>query len=287
MTRVDTDAYYILTPEEGAPEAPVFFDSPHSGKTYPNDFNYQVPFSELHQAEDAFVDEMYETAPKHGCRLLAAKFPRSYIDANRNEHDFDPREFEGEWTGHTPNPTVKTQNGEGLIWLRLDWTRDIYEGKLTVEDIKHRIDTYWRPYHAQMVEGIDRLVEKFGYAYHINCHSMPNLGLQGDPSGSKPRADFVLGDRDGTTCEPGFTNTIKRFLESRGYSVAVNDPYKGVELVERYSDPAKGRHSMQLEINRRLYMDEQSGEKIAGFTPLKDTITALIPHVVDYAKSKG
>ena len=286
MTKEETQAYYILNPEEGVDAAPLFFDSPHSGKNYPEDFKYIVPFSELHSAEDAWIDELYDQAPAFGCRLIAAKFPRSYIDTNRNENDFDPAELDGEWEGPTPNPSEKTAMGKGLVWMRIKQNIDIYEGKVTAVAVKHRLETYWQPYHEQIAKAFDGLVDKFGVAYHIDCHSMPNAGVPGDPGGTKERADFVLGDRDGTTCEAGFTQTVKEFLEGCGYSVAINDPYKGVILVDRYSDPENGRHSLQVEINRKLYMDQISGDKIPEYEKLKENLNGLMAHLATYTKSK-
>src|SRR5439155_19101242 len=85
----------------------------------------------------------------------------------------------------------------------------------------------------------------------------------------RERADFVLGDRDGTTCEPEFTAFVAATLLAMGYEVAINDPYKGVELVRKHGRPAERRHSLQLEINRRLYMDEVSLARNAGFGALQ------------------
>ncbi len=287
MIKTETAAYYVLSPDEGLDAAPIFFDSPHSGKVYPEDFKYQVPFSELHSAEDAFVDELYSDVPKFGAELIAATFPRSYIDTNRDELDFDLSELTGEWEGEAPKPTIKTEMGKGLVWMRMKQDIDIYDQPITTDMLKHRIETFWRPYHDRIAAAYDAMIEKYGYAYHIDCHSMPNAGVEGDPGGTAERADFVLGDRDGTTCEPGFTAAAKEFLESKGYSVAVNDPYKGAELVYRYGKPDQNRHSLQIEINRKLYMDQVSGDKIPAFDDLKVNLTGLTEHLTNYAKSAG
>lgn len=98
------------------------------------------------------------------------------------------------------------------------------------------------------------------------------------------RADFVLGDRDGTTCDPALTTFVAGALRSFGYRVDINNPYKGVELVRAYSSPATGRHSLQVEINKRLYMNEATREKTAGFAPLKGHLTELVRAVLDYAR---
>jgi N-formylglutamate amidohydrolase len=111
-------------------------------------------------------------------------------------------------------------------------------------------------------------------------------GKQSDDGAGRARAEFVLGDRDGTTCEPGFTSLVRETLAAMGYDVKVNDPYKGVELVRAYSDPKAGRHSLQIEINRRLYMDEATLQKNAGFESLKANLSRLLRAVADYTRSR-
>ncbi|MGH6610982.1 MAG: N-formylglutamate amidohydrolase, partial [Burkholderiaceae bacterium] len=126
-----------------------------------------------------------------------------------------------------------------------------------------------------------------GRVYHINCHSMNSVaGKMGEGGEGTERADFVLGDRDGTTCDPAFTEFVRATLAATGASVAINDPYKGVELVKAYSNPRAGRHSLQLEINKRLYMDEETRERTAGFAPLQRKLQALIEAIIDYIKAE-
>jgi N-formylglutamate deformylase len=108
---------------------------------------------------------------------------------------------------------------------------------------------------------LDALHRTFGAVWHINCHSMPAVGDANADDAGRPRKDFVLGDRDGTTCEPEFTALVAENVAAMGYSVAINDPYKGVEIVRRYGRPGERRHSLQIELNRRLYMDERRSSR--------------------------
>jgi N-formylglutamate amidohydrolase len=117
---------------------------------------------------------------------------------------------------------------------------------------------------------------------------MPSVSSRISEEGpGKPRADFVLGDRDGTTCEPAFTGFVAAALRAMGYEVKVNDPYKGVELVRAFSDPKAGRHSLQVEVNRRLYMDEATRAKSAGFEALRRDLSKLVEAVASYAAERG
>ncbi len=278
-------AVEVRHPADGVSAVPLFFDSPHSGCIYPDDFNSLLPLMRLRRAEDAFVEDLFGDAPNLGSPLIDAKFPRSYLDPNRNEADFSPDDLADPWPGNL-EPGKKAMNGTGLVWVRLHGLTEVYENKLTAAELKTRIDTCWRPYHQAIAQTFDRLYETFGCAYHLNCHSMRSTGNVKDPDGPVARPDFVLSDRDGTSCEPGFTGAAKSYLENQGYSVQVNFPMKGVELVKRYSNPAKKRHSMQIEINRRHYMDEEKIEKLPAYASFKDKITGLISELAAYATSR-
>lgn len=284
MSVSSSEANLRLVAPRTAP-VPVVFDSPHSGKTYPGDFGSIAPMTVLRRSEDAFVDELYAAAPDHGAPLIAAEFPRIYIDPNRDLVDLDPAMLGGPW----PEPVVpsrKTELGVGLIWRLMPPDAQIYDRLLSVAEVQRRIDTCWKPYHAAVAAAIGESHDRFGEVWHINCHSMPAMGNAGTEDGPVARAEFVLGDRDGTTCDPAFTAFVADQLRDLGYQVKINEPYKGVELVRRYSDPAKGRHSLQVEINRRLYMDEERIERNGGFSALKANIDRLIAAICAYARER-
>jgi N-formylglutamate deformylase len=268
-----------------ADAVPALFDSPHSGSVYPADFNAAMELIKLRRMEDAFVDELYDAAPSYGAMLIAARFPRGYIDANRAEDDIDPSEIEG-WQGHA-RPTAKSKTGKGLIWTKLHGTAPLYARKLTADEVRGRIERYWLPYHAAVASAYDELHERFGCVYHIDCHSMRAEGNAFDPDGEVARPDFVVSDHDGKSCDTAFINLVVGHLRDGGYKVSVNDPYKGAELTRRYSDPANGRHSLQIEINRGLYMDEMAIEKSADYNSLKDHLSGLVKTVCDFAKARS
>ncbi len=153
--------------------------------------------------------------------------------------------------------------------------------------MRRRIERYHRPYHRALAERIAATHARFGASWHINCHSMNAVsGAQGEGGAGKRRADFVLGDRDGTTCDPAFTEFVRGVLAGMGYDVKVNDPYKGVELVRAYSDPARRQMSLQVEINKRLYMDEAGRARSSRFAALQANVMVLVDAVLDYAKAK-
>ena len=285
MTKTDSPASLRFLAPQAAP-APAVFDSPHSGTAYPEDFGTIAPLAVLRRAEDAFIDELFGSAPKHGAPLIAAEFPRIYIDPNRDLIDLDPAMLDGPW----PDPLVpsrKTELGVGLIWRIMPPDSPLYDRRLSVEEVRGRIERCWKPYHQAVAGAIEEIHQRFGKVWHVNCHSMPAVGNAASEDGPVARAEFVLGDRDGTTCEPGFTAFVAGQLRDMGYEVKINEPYKGVELVRRYSDPAQGRHSLQLEVNRKLYMDEQKIEKIAGFSELQANLDKLVAAICAYARQNA
>ena len=276
--------FKIVKPTANA--VPLVLDSPHSGAEYPEDFNAALPHDLLRQAEDSYVDELYSAGPACGATLVSATFPRSYIDPNRSLLDIDATLMDAPWPGPAV-PSRKTELGIGLIWRILDSGESIYGRKLSVDEVKQRIVRYHQPYQRAVKDALDATHEHFGAVWHINCHSMPALsGRVSEEGPGKARADFVLGDRDGSTCEPEFTAFVAQALRGMGYEVKINDPYKGVELVRAFSDPAAQRHSLQIEVNRRLYMDERTREKTSGFDTLRANLDRLLEAVSAYAAQR-
>ncbi|MBT6095735.1 MAG: N-formylglutamate amidohydrolase [Rhodospirillaceae bacterium] len=265
---------------------PLMFDSPHSGNTYPTDFAHDCPRENIRWGEDAFIDELYETAPARGAWLLAAEFPRTYIDPNRGLEDLDPDMIDGSWPGDIrDNP--KRDQGIGLVWRNAGAGVAFYQRKLSIEEVQARIDGYWQPYHAQMAEIAGEIQQRWGRRWHINCHSMPSPAfgktLERD---DMPKAEVVLGDREGGTCDGAFVEVVREAFEAEGLDVSVNEKFKGVELVRKFGDPANGCHSLQVELGRALYMDERRIEKNDGFKALHASVTRVIGKVADYVSAE-
>jgi N-formylglutamate amidohydrolase len=258
------------------PRTSIVLDSPHSGRWMPPDFGAAVSEAELREGEDCFIDELYAPAAAQGIPLLAALFPRTYLDANRHAEDIDPDLLAEPWPGPV-RTSGKAGIGKALVWRTLDAKRPIYDRRLTVAEVQARIERCHRPYHEALATLLDAAHRQFGAVHHINCHSMAaTTSVLIEGVDGRPRPDMVLGDRDGTTCAPEFTAFVHGFLSELGYDVRVNDPFKGVELVQAWSDPAAGRHSLQIEINKRLYMDDKPIARHAGFERLQGHLMQLL-----------
>jgi N-formylglutamate deformylase len=264
--------------------APLVLDSPHSGVTYPEDFRTVCELAVLRRAEDTHVEKLYDFAPGLGVAWIEALFPRSYLDANRNTTELDVELLEDAWTDElATDPAVlsKVRLGKGLVWRCTDDGVPIYDRKLTAAEVRQRIERCWRPYHAAVEEAINAAHARHGYSIHLNCHSMPAVSAShATEFPGLVHADFVIGDRDGSTASPALSGLICEVLRGFGYDVAYNHPYKGVELVRRYGDPAGNRHSIQVEINRKLYMDEATLEPYAGFASLRAHLRQLVERLL-------
>ena len=260
---------------------PLVLDSPHSGFTRPVDFGAIRTAVELRDGEDCYIDELWMPASARGVPLLAAQFPRTYLDPNRHAADIDLALLSEAWPQAT-QPSGKAAIGKALVWRTLDDGRPIYDRLLSVAEVQRRIAHYHRPYHDALRKLLDAAHRRFGVVHHINCHSMNAVsGAMGVGGAGVPRADIVLGDRDGTSCAPEITAFVRDVLAGFGYAVKINDPFKGVELVRAYAEPAAGRHSLQLEVNKRLYMNQTTLQKTAGFNTLQGHLMQLVDALQD------
>ena len=280
--------YTLFKPENSLP---VVFDSPHSGNIYPADFGYDCSLEDLKRIEDAYIDELFSDAPDYRIPLLCALFPRSYIDPNRARNDIDENIIEGSWPKEKFGeimPSKRSDSGIGLISRIIKSGLPIYRRNLDPKEIMNRIRTYYEPYHNMLCALLENAYYNHGQFWHINLHSMPassaypkhNIKLE---NGRTKASDIVLGDLDGNTCNRDFIYGLKDFWNDHGYRVTINDPFKGVELISRYSQPTRGKNSVQLEVNRSLYMDEKTGYKNSNFDAFKDQCTDMSQFCAKFA----
>ncbi len=264
--------YHIHRPATGR-ALPLVIDSPHSGRVYPASFAYACPEETLRRAEDNEVDLLFGGAPDHGAALLCADFPRTFIDPNRAEDDLDPELIDGQLPGLRPGS--RSHAGIGLVRRLVRPGAPLYDRRLSLEEVERRIADYYRPYHAALNALVEEAHYSFGVAWHLNAHSMP-----GSVAAAQP--DFVLGDRDGTSCDRAFIHALRDVLRGLGYRVALNNPYKGVELVRRHGRPAAGYHSLQIEIAKPLYWDEVKNKRNKNYNILKDDLDKLLSFCADW-----
>lgn len=255
----------------------LLVDSPHSGRSYPDDFTYICSDLAMYAAEDRFVDLLFEDIPHHGADLLCASFPRSYIDVNRAEDDIDPLLISKPWP-YDYAPSQRARNGIGLIRRLLRKDMPLYDEPLSISAIQNRIEQYYRPYHEKIETVLKDKKQTFGHAYFINMHSMPS---------SITNYDFVLGTRHQKSCNPDFSDIIAQNLMDMGYKIVFNAPYQGAEIIQRYGRPYEDMHAIQIEINKGLYLNEATQEKSKNFDNLKKDLEKLICKISEWTETKN
>lgn len=247
---------------------PFLFSSPHSGRIYPASFlaSSRLDAGTLRRSEDAFVDELFADVVALGAPLIRARFPRAFLDVNREPYELDPRMFSERLPAFANTRSVRVAGGLGTIARIVADTHEIYDRPLPVADALTRIERLHKPYHRAIAAQLGEIRRRFGAAFLIDCHSMPSMAANDE---YRPRPDIVLGDRYGTACASAFADRVQALLQGLGYSVRRNRPYAGGYITERYGHPAGGVHAIQLEVNRGLYMNETTFEKTAGFEALR------------------
>lgn len=254
---------------------PLVVASPHSGRDYAEAFLAAARLAplDLRRSEDSFVEELFSGATAHGAPLLCAQFPRAYCDPNREAWELDPAMFADalpEWV-NTTSPRVGA--GLGTIARVVTSGEAIYRGKLRFADAEERVRACWQPYHDALAGLIERTRQRFGCCLLLDCHSMPA------GTGRLTGPDFVLGDAHGTACTARVTALVEAVLLQSGYQVRRNDPYAGGYVTRHYGRPRDGVHALQIEVARRLYMDEATLRKAPGFAALQARMSNLIAEV--------
>jgi N-formylglutamate amidohydrolase len=251
---------------------PFVFSSPHSGRHYPQRFLAMSRLDEhnVRRSEDCYVDELFGGCVMLGAPLLAANFPRAYLDANREPWELDPRMFSEPVPPYCNIRSARVAGGLGTVPKLVGDGFDIYSGRLPLAEAVMRIETVYKPFHETLKKLVMRTHAAFGFAVLVDCHSMP-AGVRVSDTGLRP--DFIVGDRFGTSASSALTVTAIDLLSAMGYSVAHNKPYAGGFITEHYGRPTRKVHALQIEINRGLYMNEGTLQKTAGFDALVEDLT--------------
>jgi N-formylglutamate amidohydrolase len=267
--------------EPAAWRAPIIFNSPHSGSVYPHEFlnASRIDLPALRRSEDSFMDELIGDLSDHGFPTVRVNFPRSYVDVNREPYELDPRMFSGRLPSFANTRSMRVAGGLGTIPRVVGDGQEIYRERLSIDDALGRIEALYKPYHRALRRLINKAHQTFGTVVVVDCHSMPSIGVSRD---EPRRPDVVIGDRYGTSCAALLPDRVEETMGRLGYSVGRNKPYAGGFITEHYGNPASGLHTIQLELNRAIYMDERRRERgprfaqvAADFATLADALAAL------------
>ena len=271
--------FEVVSPAEQT--LPFVFNSPHSGTAYPQAFlsASRLDSRRIRLSEDAHVDRLFDHVVPAGAPLLRAHFPRAFLDVNREPYELDPKMFTGRLPAYANVRSIRVAGGLGTIARVVAEQEEIYGGPIPVEEGLQRIEEIYKPYHAALRRLLAQTHVRFGAAVLIDCHSMPSVVRGQDP---RSRSDFVLGDRYGTSAARALVEHAADLLVDLGYTVSINKPYAGGVITEHYGRPAKGLHALQIEVNRAIYMDERSFDRIGRFDDLRHDLGRFVSGLFDF-----
>jgi N-formylglutamate amidohydrolase len=276
-----TEAYTLHLP--ALRKTSVVFSSPHSGSDYTAAFLQASVLDDqmIRSSEDAFVDDLFATAPEHGAPLIAANAPRAFIDLNRAADELDPAVVEG--VARSPhNPRVAS--GLGVIPRVVAGGRAIYRGKLPLAEAQDRISRHWHPYHDALRHLTEDSHAQFGQAVLIDCHSMPHEAIESHARPGFARPEVVLGDRFGAAAGRDVVDHIEAAFQRAGLRVSRNAPFAGAFITQAYGRPSRGYHVVQIEIDRALYMDEERIEPRADYAAFKALIAGVVGEITEIGR---
>ncbi len=273
----------VSTVAPGGEAAPLVLASPHSGRDYPACFRASSRLSalDLRRSEDAFVDLLIADAPAHGAWMVHARYPRAFCDVNREPYELDPAMFADPLPDYVNTASLRVANGLGTIARIVADGAEIYRRPLTFAEAEARIEGIYRPYHAALSAAIGRVLARWGHCILLDCHSMPAVVHYGDGERAE-NADMVIGDRYGSSCTRDLSDFAEMSLRRLGFSTARNRPYAGGFTTCYYSRPPQVQ-VLQVEINRRLYMDEGRIAPHEGFDDIRRCLGRFIAALSDYA----
>lgn len=267
-------AFALTGPSPSA--IPVLIAVPHAGRAYPAELidRMRNPAFAALKLEDRYVDRLAQAVARAtGATLLVANAPRAMIDLNRAPDDVDWEMFDtrapdvGSYT-----PGRRARSGLGLIPRRLPGIGELWKRRHHEEELAERIAAIHEPYHACLAQALEGLRQRWGAALLLDLHSMPPLPMRG----RHPGAEFVLGDRFGATCGGGLIGAAFAFFDEHGRDAAHNRPYAGGYVLERHAAPERGRHALQLEIDRASYLDSQLAETGGGYGRMIALLSDLV-----------
>lgn len=276
-------AFEISYPERN--QSCVVFASPHSGRDYPWALLRASVLDELaiRSSEDAFVDQLFDCAPRFGATFLKAGAPRAFVDLNRSCDELDPALIDGvRRQGHNP----RVASGLGVIPRVVANGRAIYHGKISLLEAKRRLDDYWHPYHDKLQSLLDDAIRHHGQAVLIDCHSMPHEAVQGIARSGAKRPEIVLGDRFGAAAAGDIVDRVEAAFVSAGFVVTRNAPFAGAYVTQAYGRPTRGQHAVQVEIDRAIYMNEDLIRRSAHFADVQRTLRGVIAEIAQIGQER-
>ena len=257
--------------------------SPHSGHYYPRDFilKSKLDSQQLRLSEDMHIDALLADAPQAGAGLLSATYPRAYVDLNREPYELDASMFSDPLPDYVNKDSTRVLGGLGTIAKIVTERLEIYDRPLVFSEAEQRIEKIYFPFHKCLKQQIETARDFWGKAYLLDVHSMPSNAVRKYKGGKSGSVDFVLGNRHGRSCDADIYDVVYDFLTDAGYYVEKNKPYAGGYITEHYGNPSEGFHTLQLEVNRKLYMNETSYDLLGNSDEIRNLFSDLVSRLIN------
>jgi N-formylglutamate deformylase len=255
------------------PETPIVVEIPHAGLESAPPFlePLSAPARSLARDADLYVDSLYSEAPDVGATVLVARTSRYVIDVNRGERDVDAEVVEG--------ARADVRLHHGLVWRTTSDGEPALSRRLSVHELEERLDLVWRPYHRELAAIVERKRARFGIAVVLAAHSMPSIdrGPRRDAVESvRSRADVVPGTRGRRSAAGRFIDAVEEHAVAQGWTVRHDEPYAGGFTTQHYGRPSESIHAVQVELSRRLYVDETTLRPLPTFGAVRDWCSLLV-----------
>lgn len=262
--------------------------SPHSGHYYPRDFilKSKLDSQQLRLSEDMHIDALLADAPQAGASLLSATYPRAYVDLNREPYELDASMFSDPLPDYVNKDSTRVLGGLGTIAKIVTERLEIYDRPLVFSEAEQRIEKIYFPFHTCLKQQIETARDFWGKAYLLDVHSMPSNAVRKYKGGKSGSVDFVLGNRHGRSCDADIYDVVYDFLTDAGYYVEKNKPYAGGYITEHYGNPSEGFHTLQLEVNRKLYMNETSYDLLGNSDEIRNLFSDLVSTLINKTHEK-
>ena len=284
----EPNPFTLTTPQGGDTPSIWLITSPHSGHYYPRDFieKSKLDSQQLRLSEDMHIDALLENVPKAGASLLTATYPRAYVDLNREPYELDASMFSDPLPDFVNKDSTRVLSGLGTIAKIVTERLEIYDLPLEFSEAEQRIEKIYFPFHSCLKQQLEMARDYWGAAYLLDVHSMPSNAVRKFKGGKSGSIDFVLGNRHGRSCDADYYDLVYNFLTDAGYYVEKNKPYAGGYITEHYGKPSEGFHTLQLEVNRKLYMNETSYDLLDNSDEMKNLFSDLISALINKTLEK-
>ena len=246
----------------------MIFHIPHNSTFIPPEIRNQFVLSDNKLAEelllmtDHLTTELFKKARTKVDVLIEASVSRLVVDTERFLDD---------------KQEIMNKVGMGIIYKKTS-SGESLRRELTQKENESLIDKYYIPHHAKLNYFTKKiLIEEIREAQIIDCHSFPSIPLKYEFNQDEKRPDICIGTNHPNK-EKVLLETLKKYIESQGYSVDINKPFSGSIIPNKYFKDIRV-NSLMIEVNRKTYLNEKTGKRSKEFFRTRSLISQIIKEI--------